>query len=116
MKKIDKEELFNHLSVFLKSKGVELRDGAYTKQIRHGCGILADTVNLSQQALSQAKTAVGTRLDQVRQVIHEKTAPRSPSPKPPPAPASSPEKGAEATAVHKPTSPRPKKARAKRKS
>jgi hypothetical protein len=77
MKKIKQEELYGHLREFLKGKGIELQEGSYTRQIQHGCRILADTVNLSQQALHQARSAVGERLDQVRQVIHEKTAPPS---------------------------------------
>ena len=79
MKKIKQEELYDHVRGFLKGKGIELQEGSYTRQIQHGCRILADTVNLSQQALRQAKSAVGERLDQVRQVIHEKTAPTQPA-------------------------------------
>ena len=75
MNKINKEEMFGHLKSFLKSKGIELQDGSYTERIRRGCGLLADSVNLSQRAVKRARAAVDQRLDQMRQVIHERTAP-----------------------------------------
>src|SRR5205823_1830741 len=81
MNKIDKDELFRHLSGFLKAKGVELQAGAYTQQIQKGCGILADTVNLSQQAFDRAKTEMERQLERMREVIHESTAPRRAKPK-----------------------------------
>jgi hypothetical protein len=76
MSKIKKEELFGNLKDFLKSKGIELQQGSYTERIRQGCGLLADSVNLSQDAVHRAKEAVDKSFDQLRQVIHEKTAPR----------------------------------------
>jgi hypothetical protein len=85
MKTIEPDEIFQNLKGFLKTRGIDLQDGSYTRGIRHGCGILADTVNLSQRALARAKTEMGKRLGQVRQVIHEKTGPppatRKPSPR-----------------------------------
>jgi hypothetical protein len=84
MNKIDKQELYSHLSQFLKAKGVELQEGSYTRRIQHGCSILADTVNLSQQAFEKAKTVMDKRLDRMRQVIHEKTAPKTASSQPKP--------------------------------
>jgi hypothetical protein len=76
MQKIDKEELYQHVRGFLKDRGVQLEEGSYTRRIQHGCSILADTINLSQQAMTKAATAVGTGLDRMRQAIHEKTAPK----------------------------------------
>jgi hypothetical protein len=76
MKPIQKDELFGHLTSFLKARGVELKDGAYTQSIQKGCSILADTINLSQQGIERAQTQIEKRLDQMRQVIHEKTAPK----------------------------------------
>jgi hypothetical protein len=103
MSKIDKNELYQHLSGFLKSKGVELTAGSYSRRIEQGCGLLADAVNLSQRALTRTKTEVDKGLDRMRQTIHEKTAPKAPAsqaaPQPPPGPAktamprSSPRKG-----------------------
>jgi len=76
MKKIDDKELFHNLSEFLKGKGVELHEGPYAKSIQKGCEILADTVNLSQQAMERAREQMDKHLDQMRQVIHERTAPK----------------------------------------
>ena len=95
MNKVEKEEMFGHVRAFLKSKGIELQEGSYAQRIRQGCGILTDTINLSQEALGKTKAAVGKGLDQVRQVIHEKTAPKPPAAKGqhgnPPARGASPE-------------------------
>jgi len=87
MKKIEKDEIYEHLSQFLKSRGIEMRDGAYANHIQKGCSFLADAVNLTQQGLERAKTEMDKRLEQMRQVIHEKTAPKPP-PNPPGAGAS----------------------------
>ena len=88
MNKIDKDELFRHFSGFLKAKGIELQEGAYTQNIQKGCGLLAETVNLSQQAFERAKEEMEKHLEQMRQVIHEKTAPRKASTPPRPEPSS----------------------------
>ena len=77
MSDINKEEMFGNLKSFLKSKGIEFQDGSYADGIRKGCEILTDTVNMSQRALVRAKVAVDKGLDQVRQTVHEKTAPKS---------------------------------------
>jgi hypothetical protein len=77
MKEINKEEMFGNLKDFLKSKGIELQEGSYSEGIRKGCDLLTDTVNLSQKAFDRAKDAMDKGLDQVRQTIHEHTAPRA---------------------------------------
>ena len=82
MKKIEKDEIYEHLSQFLKSRGIEMRDGAYANHIQKGCSFLADAVNLTQQGLERAKTEMDKRLEQMRQVIHEKTAPKPPPNRP----------------------------------
>jgi hypothetical protein len=79
MKQINKHELFQNLAEFLKSKGVDLKDGSYTKGIHAGCSFLADAINLSQAGLTRARVEIEKQLDQARQVIHEKTAPRKPA-------------------------------------
>ncbi len=89
MKKIEKEELFGNLKDFLKSKGIDLQDGSYTKRLRRGCGFLTDSINLSQETFGRAKAAVDKHLDQLRQTIHEQTAPRTPPPAAPPPKAAS---------------------------
>jgi hypothetical protein len=76
MKPIQKDELYEHLAQFLKAKGVEMKDGSYPKAIQKGCSILADAVNLSQKGITQAKERIDRNLDRMRQVIHEKTAPK----------------------------------------
>lgn len=75
MKSIKKDELFSHLGNFLKSKGIELNEGSYTSHIRQGCDLLADTINATQKTVSKAKVEVNQALDNLRQTIHEKTAP-----------------------------------------
>src|SRR5215831_18025781 len=77
MNKIDKDELFRHFSDFLKARGVQLQEGLYTKGVQKGCELLADSVNLSQEAWERARAEMERQLDQKRQVIHEKTAPKA---------------------------------------
>ena len=81
MKTVNKDELFQNLSSFLKSKGIELKEGSYTHRVQSGCGLLADAVNATQKTVRTAKTKANQAIDQLRQSIHEATAP-----KPPPAP------------------------------
>jgi hypothetical protein len=107
MSKIDKNELFQHLSGFLKSKGVELQEGSYTRRVQQGCHLLAETVNRSQDALQRAKGAVDKGLDQVRQAIHEKTAPKPASGNAPSAAAPAP---SEPMSKATPRKPKPAKA------
>ena len=76
MKPIQKDELYDHLSQFLKAKGIEMKDGSYPKAIEKGCSFLADAINLSQKGITQAKVQIDKNLDRMRQVIHEKTAPK----------------------------------------
>src|SRR6266699_2140214 len=79
MKQIEKDEIYEHLSQFLKSRGIEMKDGGYAQQIQKGCSFLTDAVNLTQQGFERAKTEMDKRLDQMRQVIHERTAPKTTS-------------------------------------
>ena len=80
MKPIQKDELYEHVSQFLKAKGIEMQEGSYPKGIQKGCSILADAINLSQKGISQAKDQIDKNLDRMRQVIHEKTAPKTAQP------------------------------------
>jgi len=86
MKTIKQDELFQSLGDFLKSKGVELKDGAYTQRIRQGCNLLSDAINATQKTVKHAKVEVDKKLGQLRQSIHEATAPEPPpsSPAAPP--------------------------------
>src|SRR5512137_2500593 len=98
MKPIQKDELYEHLSQFLKAKGVEMKDGSYPQAIQKGCSFLADAINLSQKGITQAKEQIDKNLDRMRQIIHEKTAPK---------PAAKPSAGPKAKAQR----PRPKQSR-----
>ena len=78
MKTIKKDELFQNLGGFLKSKGIELNEGSYTARIQQGCNLLADAINATQKTVKQTKVKVDHALDQLRQTIHESTAPQPP--------------------------------------
>jgi hypothetical protein len=94
MKTLSKDELYKNLRGFLEAKGVELKDGSYANSIQKSCGLLSDAINLGQQGVSRARLEIDKKLDQLRQVIHEKTAPTSAAP-PRPSPADEPkERGA----------------------
>ena len=75
MKPIQKNELYEHVSGFLKAKGVSLTEGSYAGGIQKGCSLLTDAINLSQKGIKRAKSEIDDKLDRMRQVIHEKTAP-----------------------------------------
>ena len=116
MKEINQEEVFASFRDFLKSKGIELQEGTYTQRIRQGCEIVTDSVNLSQRALRETKSAVDRGLDHLRQVIHEQTAPKpaaEPAPAPPAAPHATPagsdRKKAKPTPARARTGKRPRK-------
>jgi hypothetical protein len=84
MKTLEKDELYQNVHGFLKTKGVELKPGSYSQKIQKGCALLSDAINVSQKGLARAKTEIDKKLDQLRQVIHEKTA--SPGTSTPPGP------------------------------
>ena len=76
MNKINKDEMFGNLKSFLKSKGIQLEKGSYTERIRQGCGVLAESINVSQDALKRTKAAMDKGLEQLRHAIHEQTSPK----------------------------------------
>jgi len=78
MKPIEQNEMYEHLSQFLRSRGIDMKEGSYSRRIQKGCSLLTDAVNLTQQGMKRAKTEIDKRLEQMRQVIHEKTAPKQP--------------------------------------
>ena len=80
MKKINDGELFGHLSGFLKAKGIELKEGAYAKHIEQGCSLLSSAINVSQKGIKRAQAEAAKKIEEMRQVIHEKTAPQPPPP------------------------------------
>jgi hypothetical protein len=79
MKTLEKDELYRNLQGFLKTKGVDLQEGSYAQKIQKSCQLLSEAINTGQQGLARAKNEVDKKLDQLRQVIHEKTAPRGSS-------------------------------------
>ncbi len=97
MKKIEENELYENFSHFLKGKGVELKTGSYARILQRGCSFLTDAVNFGQQGVHTVGTELNEKLDQLRQCVHEATAPKTqttpeappkgteaPAPKPPP--------------------------------
>ena len=76
MKPLEKDELYQHIHGFLKNRGVELKEGGYSQTIQKSCSLLSDAINVGQEGLNRAKVEVDKKLDQLRQVIHEKTAPQ----------------------------------------
>jgi hypothetical protein len=77
MKTIAKDEIYQHLNSFLKGRGIELKKGSYAQAIQASCSLLTNAVNLSQESVERAKVELDKSLERMRQVIHEKTAPRS---------------------------------------
>ncbi|HWI59433.1 MAG TPA: hypothetical protein VNZ22_19550 [Bacillota bacterium] len=89
MNTIGKNELYQNLNGFLKAKGIVLTEGSYAQGIQKSCALLTEAINLSQKGFDRAKTGMDKKLDRMRQVIHEKTAPKPPvTTAVPPSPAS----------------------------
>ena len=86
MKKINEGELFGHLHSFLKDKGIELKPGPYSQRIEKGCSLLSSALNAGQKGLKRAQEEAAKTLEEMRQVIHESTAPKPPSAPPKPKP------------------------------
>ncbi len=86
MKKIQRNEIYRNLTGFLAGKGVELKDGSYAETLAKGCQMLTDVINLSQQGIDQARQGIDQKLDKLRRIVHDKTAPKPPA-KPAPAKA-----------------------------
>jgi hypothetical protein len=104
MKSLQKDELYQHLSGFLKNKGVEFKEGSYSDAIKKSCGLLVEAINLGQRGFDRAKVEIDKKLDRMRQVIHEKTAPE---PSPNPSPASTPCPAKNVGSKSKPSRPQP---------
>jgi hypothetical protein len=77
MKPLEQNEIFNNLNSFLKTRGIELKDGTYAVGIQKSCEFLTNAINLGQQSWKRARTEMDKSLDQMRQAIHQRTAPRS---------------------------------------
>ena len=87
MKTIEKDELFQSLSEFLKAKGIELKEGVYAQRIRQACNLLGDTVNATQKTARKAKDELDKNLARLRESLREQKAK---APRPSPAAASDP--------------------------
>lgn len=72
MKPIEQGELYQHLSGFLKKKGVELHEGPYPGRLEQVCRLLTETINATQGTLERAKKGVDRGFEQVRQVLQKK--------------------------------------------
>ena len=88
MKKIRENELYENMNRFLKAKGIELTAGSYARVVQRGCSLLTDAINLGQRGIRTVGTEVNEKVEQMRQCIHEATAPKgqaaAPTAKPPP--------------------------------
>jgi hypothetical protein len=84
MKKLRQNDLFNHIDQFLKDKGIEIREAApLGSRLKTGCQLLTETINNAQGALGKARDHMDDHLDKMRNIIHEKTAPKKTSKTPP---------------------------------
>ena len=84
MKKLRQNDLFNHIDQFLKDKGIEIREAApLGSRLKTGCQLLTETINHAQGTLGKARDHMDDRLDKMRNIIHEKTAPKKASAAPP---------------------------------
>jgi hypothetical protein len=106
MKRIEKDELYENLAQFLQQKGVKLTEGSYAQTLHKSCRMLADIINLSQQGLERAKTGIDTKLEQVREVIHQKTAPKDRATPPGPEPANAAPPAPEVKTADEPAKPK----------
>ncbi len=113
MKTLEKNEIYDQLSGFLKVKGIELTQGSYSRGVEKICTALTEVINLGQRGVGKAKQEIDSKLDQVRQVIHEKTAPVVTAVPPPLAPKPAPVAAAEAPP---PKAPAPRRRKPSRKT
>ncbi len=72
MKPIEQGELYQHLSGFLKKKGVELHEGPYPGRIEQVCRLLTETINATQGTLERARKGMDRGFEQVCQVLKKK--------------------------------------------
>lgn len=101
MKKINEGELFGHLHSFLKDKGIDLKPGPYSQRIEKGCSLLSSALNAGQKGLKRAQEEAVKTIEEMRQVIHESTAPKPP-------PAAKPKPEAKKTKAHAKAKPKAK--------
>jgi hypothetical protein len=78
MKTIDQDELFRNVTQFLQGRGVELKEGSYTKRLQQCCGLLADVVNTTNHTLARACAEVDRKLKDIRQTVRGRRGPKPP--------------------------------------
>ena len=77
MKKLGKDDLYQHIDQFLKEKGIEIQDAKpFGRSLQKGCQALTDTINSAQAALEKARNRMDGGIDKMRDIVHKKTAPR----------------------------------------
>ncbi len=78
MKPLKQNEIFQNLSGFLKTRGIELKEGSYATGVQKSCALLTNAINLGQESFERAKVEFDKSMEHMRRVIHEKTAPKAP--------------------------------------
>lgn len=100
MKKLGKDDLYQHIDQFLKDKGIDIQDAKpFGRSLQKGCQALTDTINGAQAAMEKARNRMDSGIDKMREIIHKKTAPRKKSE----APKSAPKRKKKATTAKKTT-------------
>ena len=84
MKTIDQDELFRNITQFLQRKGVELKEGSYSRRLQQCCGLLADVVNTTNKTVARACAEVDQKLKDIRETVRRPSG-RKPPPQPAPA-------------------------------
>lgn len=117
MKKLGKDDLYQHIDQFLKDKGIDIQDAKpFGRSLQKGCQALTDTINGAQAAMEKARNRMDSGIDKMREIIHKKTAPRKKAKKATPKSAPKRKKKSTATkkAIPKTTTDLPAKTRAKK--
>ncbi len=100
MKKLGKDDLYQHIDQFLKEKGIEIRDAApLGRNLQKGCQVFTDAINNAQAALEKARNRMDSGINKMRDIVHKKTAPRKKAK----APKSAPKPKKKSTATKKAT-------------
>lgn len=101
MKKLGKDDLYQHIDQFLKDKGIDIQDAKpFGRSLQKGCQALTDMINGAQAAAEKARNRMDSGIDKMREIIHKKTAPRKKSEA---APKSAPKRKKKSTATKKAT-------------
>jgi len=80
MKTINQDELFQNVKQFLQGRGVDLKEGSYTRRLQQCCGLLTDVVNTTNRTVSRACAEVDRKLKEVRETIRRRPGGRGSKP------------------------------------